>query len=275
MKPTPMQGRLLCLLAAHPAYVLLHRGRASVEADRRNWGEWKDPGYERARDGFSHAHLAANLQGLRRASVEACIRAGWLTEEQHGPYEWNRGWFITDGGRDIAAMLGPEDLKDKPKSSPALVDMELIYDALRGKWPTDDGWVWFREFSPGVNGRRLDALVINRWSGKHRHERMAFEIKRTRGDFLGELKKPEKRLEGGSIADRLWFVTPAELVDADEVPGDCGLLWIDEDGKVSVKRKAPRRSEQAPTGRRLLGAILTYIVDRPDQREWRKAMKDL
>lgn len=201
------------------------------------------------------------------------MRAGWMVEEQFGPNDWNRGIFITEAGREIAALLGPEDLKDRPRNATPLLDLELIYGALWGKWPRADGWVWFREI--GMNGRRLDALAINRWYGKHAFKRMAFEIKRTRGDFLAELKKPEKRLAGGAIADCIWFATPANLVSVDEVPGDCGLVWIDEDGRVFVKRKAPQRSEPAPTTRSFLGAILTYIVDRPDQQEWRKAMKDL
>ena len=275
MKPTPLQARMLRLLAATSAYVQTSRGRAWVELDHRTWGEWGDPGYERAQRAYKDAQAVAVLRGLRRASVEACLRAGWLAEGQYGPNEWNRGWFITDAGRDLVATLEPPDFEDKPRSAaPQTLSVDVMIDGLKDRWHGLMGWVWFREFSPGVNGRRVDALAINRWASRG-HERMAFEIKRSRGDFLGEMRHPEKRREGGQVADRFWFVTPAGMVEADEVPGDCGLVWIDSDGRASIKRKAPKLAEPAPTGRHLVGAILTYIVDRPAQQEWRKAMKEL
>jgi hypothetical protein len=274
MKPTPLQARMLRLLATTSAYVDANRGRAWVEPDRRTWGKWGDPGYEPTQRAYIEAQAAAALRGLRRASVEACLRAGWLTEDQYGPNDWNRGWFITDAGREIVAVLGLEDFMDRPRSvALSSLSADVMIDGLRDRWHGLMGWVWFREFSPGVNGRRVDAMAINRWASRG-YERMAFEIKRSRGDFLGELKDPAKREESGQVADRFWFVTPAGMVQLDEVPGDCGLVWVDEDGRVSIKRKAPKR-EKAPTNRHLVGAILTYIVDRPAQQEWRKAMKDL
>src|SRR5262249_38652444 len=54
----------------------------------------------------------------------------------------------------------------------------------------------------------------------------AYEIKVDRRDFLDELKNPEKRRRAYAIADHYWFVVPEELVTEDEVPPECGLIWV-------------------------------------------------
>lgn len=271
------------LLADVPGHVTTYRGKGNVERRFNKLPHWNDPGFDDAREkdrlereAWDMAVTRAELRMLRRATVEACARAGWLEERQLGPNDWNTGWMITDAGQDVVGMLGPEDFVDRPRiQAPETLTVQVMIDALKDRWHTALGWVWFLEFSPGRTMRRLDGLAVNRFWSKQRYERMAFEIKRSRGDFLAELKNPRKRQDGGATADRFWFVTPAGLVEASEVPGDCGLVWVDEEGRATIKRKAPRRPEPAPTDRALLGSILTYIVDRPQEREWRKAMKDL
>jgi hypothetical protein len=271
MKPTPLQARALRLLVTDRLAGLLLYGRGHISPEIEL--HWDAPDYRQRREAFDLAIKAADLRRLRRASVEAMERAGWLARID--PDTGRARMVLLEAGRRIVELLGPEDFKDRTRPKAELLSMDLVFGALRDRWHREDGWVWFQEFSPGVNGRRVDALAINRWGNRRGYERMAFEVKRTRGDFLGELRQPEKRQEAGQVADRFWFVTPAGMVQPEEVPGDCGLIWVDRDGHISIKRKAPKLPEPAPTDRHLLGAILTYIIDRPGQQEWRKAMKDL
>jgi hypothetical protein len=275
MKPTPLQARALRVLATDMACLRFYgRGQVEPELDLPWKAKETEAEYERQRErheAFNRATKEAGLKRLRQASADAMERAGWL-ELIEKPHERAR-MILTEAGREMVQLLSPEDFEDRSRPTPELLPLALIYGALRDRWPSENGWVWFTEFSAGIKGRRIDGLAVNRWGNKWGYKRMAFEIKRSRGDFLGELRDPGKRQDSASVADCFWFVTPAGMVQATEVPGDCGLVWIDEDGRAQVKRKAPKR-EPTPTDRRLLGAILTYIVDRPTQREWRKAMKE-
>ena len=45
-----------------------------------------------------------------------------------------------------------------------------------------------------------------------------------RGDFVSELKHPIKRRIGIRYSNEFYFVTPAALVSAGEIPSECGRL---------------------------------------------------
>jgi len=65
-----------------------------------------------------------------------------------------------------------------------------------------------------------------------------FEIKVTRSDFKGDAKKP-KHENTANGANYFYYVTPANLVKAEEVPRDYGLIWVAERSLIIVKK--PRR----------------------------------
>ena len=85
--------------------------------------------------------------------------------------------------------------------------------------------------------RRLDAWALrNTWSPVTAE---GYEIKVSRSDFLRDVRsgKWQAYLEA---CHRLWFVTPARLVDPKEVPTECGLLWATA-AKLTTKKMARRR----------------------------------
>lgn len=55
-------------------------------------------------------------------------------------------------------------------------------------------------------------------------KRVCYEVKTTRSDFLSELKRPLKRRIGMRYSNEFYFVTPAALVSAAEIPAECGLV---------------------------------------------------
>jgi hypothetical protein len=57
-------------------------------------------------------------------------------------------------------------------------------------------------------------------------ERVCYEIKRSRADFLCEMKQPLKRRIGLRYSNEFYFVTPSGLLDVSEVPVECGLIEI-------------------------------------------------
>jgi len=74
------------------------------------------------------------------------------------------------------------------------------------------------------------------------------EIKVSRADLLGDLKKPTKRAAYLDMASECWYVlgTNAKgkaIGKANEVPDECGVLML-EDGGLNVARAAPHRRMQ-------------------------------
>ena len=89
-------------------------------------------------------------------------------------------------------------------------------------------WLFFRELRVGTgrqNGgaQRLDAFALNTLPHTAM-KRVCYEVKTSRGDFLSELKHPLKRRSGMRYSNEFYFVTPAALVSAAEIPAECGLV---------------------------------------------------
>jgi hypothetical protein len=89
-------------------------------------------------------------------------------------------------------------------------------------------WLFFRELRVGTgrqNGgaQRLDAFALNTLPHTAMR-RVCYEVKTSRADFLSEVKHPIKRLIGMRYSNEFYFVTPAALVSAAEIPAECGLV---------------------------------------------------
>jgi hypothetical protein len=89
-------------------------------------------------------------------------------------------------------------------------------------------WLFFRELRVGTGRRnagaqRLDGFALNTLPHTAM-KRICYEAKTSRGDFLAELKHPLKRWSGMRYSNEFYFVTPAALVTAAEIPADCGLV---------------------------------------------------
>lgn len=92
------------------------------------------------------------------------------------------------------------------------------------------GWIFLRELRAGTGHRhhelqRLDAFALNCLPHLGM-KRVCYEVKASRADFLGELKRPLKRRIGLRFSNEFYFVTPAGMLRIDEVPVDCGLIEI-------------------------------------------------
>lgn len=138
-----------------------------------------------------------------------------------------------------------------------------IVDALRKRHePLGRQWAFFDELRagtgygtydyknkkkmPGNPEQRFDAWAINLWPSK-KHERIAYEIKVSRSDFLHEIKNPENREQALNLSNSFYFVTPKGLVEPSEIPEECGLMEVDEDFNFICKVKAPFRETDGLT----------------------------
>ena len=132
--------------------------------------------------------------------------------------------------------------------------LELIRARHRGEFVVEEckmGSSWH-----GAE-QRLDAWALrNTWSPVTAE---GYEIKVTRSDFLSDMRTGKWRtyLEA---CHRLWFVTPARLVDPKEVPKECGLLWATP-AKLTTRKAAPRRS-RTQAAAALLGTMTYCLMSR-------------
>ena len=129
--------------------------------------------------------------------------------------------------------------------------MARIRQVISQAYPARD-WLLLDEFPLDAGRRRagtprIDVLAIQ-MSGRSDKPlaRVAFEIKINRQDFADELRNPAKRRKAYNICDEYWFVVPENLVEKEEVPSECGLLWAIPGFVVPCMIKSARRLKPKP-----------------------------
>jgi hypothetical protein len=91
-----------------------------------------------------------------------------------------------------------------------------------------------------------DVFSIRRSSVEAYLEPTVFEIKVSRADLLGDLKKPAKRAAYLGVAGACWYVLGMDkkgcaVGGVSDVPAECGVMVARSDG-FEVLREAPRRA---------------------------------
>lgn len=121
-----------------------------------------------------------------------------------------------------------------------------LFQALRPLYPERE-YALLPQVANGTGAgafRHCDALALSLWPsrGMHLH---GFEIKSYRGDWLREMKHPEKAEEISAFCNYWWIVAAGLFVKPDELPQPWGLMvW---DGKKLVKEKpAPYKQAEHP-----------------------------
>ena len=114
-----------------------------------------------------------------------------------------------------------------------------IRAALTLRYPTGShALLWEVANGTGTHQKRFaDAVAIGLWPS-HGHEIEGIEIKISRGDWLNELKQPEKSQEVYQYCNRWWLAAPKGMVEVDELPQTWGLLELVTD-TIRVKKRAP------------------------------------
>lgn len=150
-----------------------------------------------------------------------------------------------------------------------LKHLELYHDPAK--------WAFFVELRVGTgvgkdSESRLDAWAINFYKNK-RNTTVAYELKVSRSDFFHEIKKPKKRKPGLRLANQFYFVTPKGLVSIEEVPPECGLIEVLENGTLEKTIEAPYRDEAVPTW--LFVASIARRLDHGRQIEFLKTQAEV
>lgn len=124
---------------------------------------------------------------------------------------------------------------------------KAVLAALQERYPAPE-WASFVELRTGTGTsfeRTLDFFTINVYPSKG-FLRVAFEVKVSRSDFVNELENPTKREPAEALANECFFVTPLNLLHADEVPEGWGLMELTAGGLKAKKRAQQRKVEDCP-----------------------------
>jgi hypothetical protein len=126
-----------------------------------------------------------------------------------------------------------------------LCEAEILDAIERALHSSRQEWIFLRELRVGTgrsagNLQRLDGFALNAYPHKAM-KRVCYEVKTSRADFLNEIKHPLKRRVGMRYSNEFYFVTPAGMLRAPEVPAECGLIEVgiaDENLQAHLKRQA-------------------------------------
>jgi len=122
------------------------------------------------------------------------------------------------------------------------------------------------------SGRRADALIVSCYPSQGGPALIGVEIKASRGDWMNELKQPDKADAFFRYCDQ-WYlaVTDKKIVKDGELPSTWGLLTPHgESLKISV---AAPKLESEPTPRGLLVSLVRNAFEANEDRQVVEKMK--
>lgn len=248
-KPSPAQARVIKVMHDYgPLWIndrgiLLNEGGGWSRLDKEAAQKWGKP---------------------RQATINACVREEWLEDvepektaqyaEKYGsakPYRFK----LSELGHEWGEKLTDEDLVAKHKGMKAA----QVVSILKQRHPFPE-WLFIPElrlgtgYSYGQRGdyrgipveQRIDAFAMHCWPSK-KFERIAYEIKVHRGDWIKEMAQPKKREASLLFSNRMYFAAPEGLIKPREIPEPCGLIEVRGDGFWTVKVEALFRESAEPS----------------------------
>lgn len=127
-----------------------------------------------------------------------------------------------------------------------------IAKVLQSNRHSRDCWMWYEDLRTGTGygescEQSIDVWTMSAWPS-HNYERIAYEIKVSRSDFLREIKQPNKRALALLYSNKFYFVAPQGILKPADMPPEAGLVEIQE-GRAFVTVSAPWRDTPPPSWR--------------------------
>jgi hypothetical protein len=138
-------------------------------------------------------------------------------------------------------------------------------------------WGFFEELRIGTgrgkdSEQRFDGWAIHFHPSKRNVVR-CYEAKVSRSDFYTEINKPMKRRPGMRLSNEFYFVAPLGMLKIEEIPPECGLMEVFEDGHIETTVKAPYRNTIPPTW--LFVSAICRRIDRPHYDEFMAYIREM
>jgi hypothetical protein len=133
---------------------------------------------------------------------------------------------------------------------------------MRGRY-APPAWALLEEVRDGTGfntaGRLMDAMAFGLWPSRGL-EIHGFEVKSYRGDWLRELKQPDKAESFYRFVDRWWIVAgDKDIVKVEELPKTWGLL-IPNGKALKTVVEAPLK-KASPVSRLFMMAIIRRVCE--------------
>ncbi len=261
-KITPYQARVLRLMRDY-ALEIRHAGRFPKFPGTLDLSERVD--WREAENVRHIIRAEIKRPKILPATIKVLIQRGWIKLKRETTYEMKVYWLTPVGEKAIEG-LNDESFVSTTQANTA-ISTDFIIDALRVRHPRDRGWCCFTEVTfadpASYNSRRIDVLFFSFWHSKN-YQRIAYEIKRARSNFLQELRHPEKRAPVMKYVTEFYYVAPKGMIKPSEVPEDCGLLEVDDNGICRMKKRAPFLGDRAPSWY-LVGTLLRSFYDKTER----------
>lgn len=123
----------------------------------------------------------------------------------------------------------------------------------------------FRELRRGVGysyDRTIDLFTFETWPSRG-FNRIAYEVKISRSDFVREIRDPSKRAGFRKFANEFYFATPPGLLSPGEIPSDTGLIEISETGRRKIIISSPHIENPPDWG--FLASLARRLVQQEDK----------
>lgn len=196
----------------------------------------------------SRSHLQ-RLRQLWRSAGWPCqdlieielLAAGWL--ERLRDADGRERLRVTDAGVALlaASLQRNRAVRDAHESLVQRVALQMQRAGriawrgltLRAGLPGDDGQTRWVQAMP-------DVFSIRHSTVEDYLEPAIHEIKVSRADLLGELRRPAKSAAYRALCGQCWFVLKAGIADPGEIPPEYGVL-IGHEAHLELARPAPQR----------------------------------
>jgi hypothetical protein len=139
---------------------------------------------------------------------------------------------------------------------PIKVDAGAIRNHMAEVYSESNGYACLFEVANGTGHKVTnfaDVVVMSLWPSRG-FEIVGYEIKVGRGDWLHELKQPDKAWPVMQFCDRWCLLSAPGVAKMDEIPTTWG--WQEFDGEKLRVRKASPVLEAKPLTRAFIGAML-------------------
>ncbi|HEY4669718.1 MAG TPA: hypothetical protein VIH05_08085 [Tepidiformaceae bacterium] len=257
--PTPAQARLLRAVSQHPDhYLRVWFGsvdfveRAKIDVPEGRW--W--PGGDKS--------------GASKETAMVCVRLGWLQRTPSVLGSWRMGgeaslYLITDLGQQAIDGLPDDAYRSIPRIVPSVDGHAAeVLRALLARHDPAKGWVFLIEAPMDIGGghHAVDAWAINCFASQN-HRRVGYEVKVSRSDFVGELKKPDKTARSARFCTSFYFACPVGVLKPADVPDPYGLVHVFEKGTTRVVKKSTLPPSDPTWG--LVGRLLRRLAQMEEE----------
>lgn len=158
---------------------------------------------------------------------------------------------VTSSGGGLKLIISKAGIEELQAESEREKSRRKPHHDLAGRlasWLREQGRVTWENIEllvPRTEGGRQairpDVFSLAATYDEKRINPCVHEVKVSRADFLADVARPEKRTGYSQIAEVVYYAAPDGMIEASEVPAECGLLVEAQEGQFKVVKRPKKR----------------------------------